>query len=182
MNKVTFTNAFINKGYEDGPVVVINDAGTMARFSICSAVYDKEAEKNRRYINFGVRALGSSMVERIKKLDIKAGDVVNLSGKLDINEWTKDNVKHKDTIIILDEIEFCAGKRKDNASQSAQTQTPATVPTNTTAQTQPPVRPPAAQTQANVSASQNMGGFAGFESPDVLPFPNDDANPFFTEV
>ena len=116
MLKLTATNAIVSKGYNDAPAIQVSETGSAARFRIGVRVYDKQAEGNFRYVNLTVKAFGN-LVKKIGDMQIKAGSVVNLIGRLDEDSWTdqKTGETKKVFVLILDDVEYSAGKPSDES-------------------------------------------------------------------
>lgn len=106
MNIFGLSDVFVNKGYGDDPAVRFSEKSD-AFFAIGKSVYDAKAENNRRYINFDVKAFGD-LGARIKKMDVKAGSRLNITGRLDQESWDdKDTGKKRTkTVLILETVEF----------------------------------------------------------------------------
>ena len=127
MLKVIATDVIISKGYDGAPALKFSEKGV--RFRVGKKVYDTRAENNTRWINLSVKAFGQ-ISERIKKMQLKEGSVVNILGRLDEDVW-EDSTTHEKksaTVIVVDEIEFCSSgkhtKDNDNAvHQQASAQT-----------------------------------------------------------
>ena len=112
MFKTFVTSAVVSKGYNDTPALNFSDSGKAVRFRIGKKVYDPKAENNQRWVNISVKAFGS-VLERIKKMDLKEGSFLNISGTLDEEVWTDDKeVKHSQHVIIVDDIEYASGGSK----------------------------------------------------------------------
>lgn len=148
MLKVFATDVVISKGFDNNPALRFSDKGDNVRFRIGKKVYDTRAENNTRWINMAVKAFGE-VCERIKKMQLKEGSFVHLTGRLDEDTWTDQttNEQKSQMVIILDEIEYASGGAKPKESQ----QTPAT-----TAGT------PAPQS-ANPEKSKNFTGYEPFD-------------------
>lgn len=158
MIKTVVTEAIISKGYEgaDAIKIIQGEKGDIARFRIGTKVYDPKADGNSRWFNLSVKAF-NSMCERIKKMQLKDGAYINLSGRLDEENWEDPNTheKKKAIVLIADEVEYCYagnnGANKQNTEsggQAAAQQTPA---------------PAQNQAPANTASAQ-AEGFTGFEA------------------
>lgn len=125
MLKVIATDVIISKGYDNAPALKFSNGGDreMVRFRFGKKVYDRNAKDNTRWVNMTVKAFGD-LCERVKKMQLKEGAVVNLIGRLDEDSWTDETTGEKKSliVIILDEIEYASvgGSKKDNNNQSAQ--------------------------------------------------------------
>ena len=156
MIKTVVTEAIVSRGYEgaDAIKIIQSEKGDIVRFRIGTKVYDPKAEGNSRWFNLSVKAFGS-VCERIKKMRLKDGAYINLSGRLDEENWEDPDTheKKKAAVLIADEVEYCyAGNNgaKQNAEsdgQATEQQTPDSIQ---------------AQASANASSAQ-ADGFTGFE-------------------
>ena len=114
MLKIFATNVVISKGYENSAALKYSEKGDSVRFRIGNRVYDTRAENNTRWINISVKAFGT-VCERIKKMGLKDGSLINIIGRYDEDSWTDQTTgEHKTaSVIILDDIEFAGGRPKD---------------------------------------------------------------------
>lgn len=130
MFKVIATDVVISKGFDNAPALRFSEKGDSVRFRIGKKVYDTRAENNTRWFNVSVKAFGD-VCERIKKMQLKEGSFVHLTGRLDEESWTDQstNESKSQTVIILDEIEYASGSSKPKDSQ----QQPQVAPTATAA-------------------------------------------------
>ena len=126
MIKLIATDVFISKGYENAPALNFSENGESVRFRIGKKVYDTREENNTRWVNLTVKAFGT-VCERIKKMQLKEGSVVNLIGRYDEDSWTdKTTGEHKSMpVIILDEIEYALSGGKSKNAQNGKGQAPA---------------------------------------------------------
>ena len=109
MLKVFATDVIVSKGYENQSAVRFSEDGNTVRFRIGKKVYDKNAENNTRWFNISVKGFGP-VVERIKKMQLKEGSLIHISGKLDEESWTdQNNVTKTQTVIILEDIDYASG-------------------------------------------------------------------------
>lgn len=158
MIKTVVTEAIISKGYEGADAIRIfqGEKGDIARFRIGTKVYDPKAEGNSRWFNLSVKAFGS-VCERIKKMQLKDGAYINLSGRLDEETW-EDPETHKQkkaVVMIADEVEYCyAG---NNGANKQNTESGDQAPTQQTS------APAPNQASANTASAQ-AEGFTGFEA------------------
>lgn len=131
MFKVIATDVVISKGFDNAPALRFSEKGDSVRFRIGKKVYDTRAENNTRWFNVSVKAFGD-VCERIKKMQLKEGSFVHLTGRLDEESWTDQstNESKSQTVIILDEIEYASGgsKPKDSQQQSQATPTATAAP------------------------------------------------------
>lgn len=110
MNKVFITNAVISKGYDTAPALIFSESGDSVRFKIGYKVYDSREENNTRWVNIRVKA-HKDLADRIKKMKLKEGSSINLSGNLDEDVW-EDSATHERKsamVIYLTEIEYTSG-------------------------------------------------------------------------
>ncbi len=150
MFKTFVTSAVVSKGYNDTPALSFSDTGNAVRFRIGKKVYDPKAENNQRWVNISVKAFGN-VLERIKKMDLKEGSFLNISGTLDEEVWTDEKGKHSQHVIIVSDIEYASGGSKPKSDNQNGNQSQA-----------------APASGQNDSAAPNQGdqdNFAGFEKP-----------------
>ena len=110
MLKVFATDVVVSKGYDNAPALKFGEKGDSVRFRIGKKVYDAKAEGNNRWMNISVKAFGA-LCDRIKKMKIKEGSLLNLIGRLDEDTWTDNGTGEvkKAPVIILDEVEYASG-------------------------------------------------------------------------
>ena len=127
MIRMTITSAVISQGYNGAPALSCSEKeGTkFVRFRVGATVYDKTAEKNRRYINMTVKAFNGAAT-RIESMKLDAGKYVNIVGRYDEETWDDKTTHEKKSapVLIVDEIEFCysgTGKQdsEDNGASVA---------------------------------------------------------------
>ena len=122
MFKVFATDVIVSKGYENQDAVRFTEDGSGVRFRIGKKVYDKNAENNQRWINFAVKGFGP-VVERIKKMQLKEGSVIHITGRLDEETWVADQTTgatKSQTVIVLEDIDYASGG--GSAKKEGQTQ------------------------------------------------------------
>lgn len=178
MLKVIATDVIISKGYDNAPALKFSNGGEreMVRFRFGKKVYDRNAKDNTRWVNMTVKAFGD-VCERVKKMQLKEGAVVNLIGRLDEDSWTDETTGEKKSmmVIILDEIEYASlgGNKKDNNNQSAQN-TAGTYPQQpypnqgmgfAPASNQPPYPNTGGAPASQYDANQNFGNAAAPAQP-----------------
>ena len=93
MFKVIATDVVISKGFDNAPALRFSEKGDSVRFRIGKKVYDTRAENNTRWFNVSVKAFGD-VCERIKKMQLKEGSFVHLTGRLDEESWTDQSNVH----------------------------------------------------------------------------------------
>jgi single-stranded DNA-binding protein len=172
MNKIIFTDVIISKGYKDAPALRFNDKKTTVQFKIGQRVYDRNAADNHRYINIAVKAF-SPLSERIEKMQIKEGSRINISGRLDEENWEDNGQKLSRFVIIADEIEYASsasdsGKSNGSGSNGAGSAPPVQ---NGNGQGTPP---PTAQQNSSGDETGMPANFNGFDN-----FNDGSANDFF---
>lgn len=123
MLKLFATEVIISKGYDNAPALRFSEKGDSVRFRIGARVYDTRAKDNTRWINFGVKAFGP-VCDRVKRMQLKEGSRINLTGRLDEDVWedAKTHEKKSASVIILDELEYCftgTGEKKPGDGQRA---------------------------------------------------------------
>ena len=150
MFKLIATDVVISKGYNGAPALRFSENGDSVRFRIGKKVFDSKAENNTRWINLSVKAFGP-VCERVKKMQLKDGSFVHLSGRLDEEVWTDQNTNEAKsmTVVVLEEIEYASGggnKAKDNQGQTNGNDSAAQAPKN----------------DYNPNGSQNFSGYEPF--------------------
>ena len=150
MLKVFATDVIVSKGYENQGAVRFSEDGNTVRFRIGKKVYDKNAENNTRWFNVSVKGFGP-IVERIKKMQLKEGSLIHISGKLDEESWTdQNNVTKTQTVIILEDIDYASGGVKKEGQTQQNGSAPAAAP--------------AANTNNTPENSPNFEGYSNFGS------------------
>ena len=122
MFKVFATDVIVSKGYENQDAVRFTEDGSGVRFRIGKKVYDKNAENNQRWINFAVKGFGP-VVERIKKMQLKEGSFIHITGRPDEETWVADQTTgatKSQTVIVLEDIDYASGGA--SAKKEGQTQ------------------------------------------------------------
>ncbi len=119
MLKVFATNLIVSKGYENNPALkYFGENDSCVQFRVGEKVYDKDAENNTRWVNHTVKAFGAAC-ERIKKMQLKEGSFINITGGTLTDETWTDNgtVKHAQVIVLegRDSIEYASGGGKKPA-------------------------------------------------------------------
>ena len=149
MLKFIATGVSVSKGANNTPALKFSEKGDFVRFRIGAKVYDARSANNHRWVNLTVKAFGP-LCERIRKMDLKEGSHINLSGRYDEDAWEDEaNTKKSMPVIILDEIEYCFSGSSKNAGDGQKA----------TAVHQPPAGNPAAASAANTMPN----GFTGFQ-------------------
>lgn len=106
MLKVFATNLIVSKGYENNTALkCFGENDSCVQFRVGEKVYDKDAENNTRWVNHTVKAFGAAC-ERIKKMQLKEGSFINITGGTFTDEmWSdgegdKKTVKHAQVIVL----------------------------------------------------------------------------------
>lgn len=107
MFKVILTNAVVSKGYDKNPALKFTDDGKCVRFRVGKGLYDPNAENNTRWLNKTVKAF-DSMCERIKKMQLKEGSRINITGNVTLDVWTDNDTKEEKSAeaIVITDIEY----------------------------------------------------------------------------
>lgn len=174
MIKMTMTNALISQGYNGAAALRFSEGeNKFVRFRVGVSVYDKNADKNRRYVNINVKAFGG-LCTRIENMKLDAGSYVNITGRYDEESWEDKNTHEKKStaVLIADEIEFChGGNGKQDGTTNGQNYSTANGQ-NYGSYAAPPsggqYQPPPA---GNGQQPNNFTGFEGFGA----------QNPYFPE-
>lgn len=160
MLKFFASDVVVSKGYQNTPAIKFSEKGDFVRFRVGQKVYDPRAENNHRWINITVKCFDASLIDRIRKMGLKEGSFINLTGRYDEDVWEDEETKEKRSMpcVILDDLEYSGGggKRsgdgqKANNNQSNSASAPAAAPAVS----------PAATPQENY---QMPGNFTGYES------------------
>ena len=168
MRKIILTPCFVSKGYKSEEALRFSQEGTMVQFRVGMKVYDKRAPENSRWINLNVKAFGQQC-ERVKSMLLKAGSMIGIEGKFDIDTWEDETSKEKKSapVMILDDIEYAGGTgKKSSSNENGSTADGTSTEQGNTA--------PEKQPQKQDSIPENMDNFTGYE-----PFGG--PNPFFPQ-
>ena len=111
------SDVVVSKGYQNAPALKFSEKGDFVRFRVGQKVYDPRAEDNHRWINITVKSFDPVLVDRIRKMGLKEGSFISLSGRYDEDVWEDSTTHEKRSamVVILDEIEYCSsggGKQK----------------------------------------------------------------------
>ena len=155
MLKFFASNVVVSKGYQNSPAVKFSEKGDFVRFRVGQKVYDPRAEDNHRWVNMTIKCFDASLVDRIRKMGLKEGSFISLSGRYDEDVWEDEESKEKRSMpcIILDELEFSGG---GNGKKSGDSQNGSSGSHNTNSA-------PAAPAAAPQEGQQMPGNFAGYE-------------------
>ena len=113
MLRFTATNAVISRGFDNRAALKYSEDGNVVRFRIGERVYDKNAENNTRWVNINIKAFGN-VAERIRKMQLKDGSCINLTGRYDEDVWTdrESGETRSQPVIIADDVEFAGFRSK----------------------------------------------------------------------
>jgi len=158
MLKFIASNVVVSKGYQNAPAVKFSDKGDFVRFRIGQKVYDSRAEDNHRWVNLTVKCFDVSLVDRIRKMGIKEGSFINLSGRYDEDVWEDEETREKRSMpcIILDDLEYCGSAKRSGDGQKANS--------GNQADSSAPAAPAASPATAPQGNYQMPGNFMGYES------------------
>ena len=156
MLKFFAANVVVSKGYQNSPAVKFSEKGDFVRFRVGQKVYDPRAEDNHRWINLTIKCFDAALVDRIRKMGLKEGSFINLSGRYDEDVWEDEESKEKRSMpcIILDEIEFSGG---GNGKKYGDAQGASSGSQNTNPEPAAPAAP-----QENPQMPGNFTGYEGF--------------------
>ena len=158
MLKFFASDVVVSKGYQNAPALKFSEKGDFVRFRVGQKVYDPRAEDNHRWINITVKCFDPAIVDRIRKMGLKEGSFINLTGRYDEDVWEDDETKEKRSMpcVILDDLEYSGGggKRSGDGQKASNNQSNS-APAPTTAAA------PSAAPQENY---QMPGNFTGYES------------------
>ena len=113
MMKIFVSDAVVSQGYNGAPAVRFfsqEGGGEFVVFQIGKRKYDSRAENNTRWVNIKVKGF-RDVCERIKKMKLKEGSYITLSGEYDEERWIdkETNQKRSEPVIIIDDIEYSYG-------------------------------------------------------------------------
>lgn len=151
MIKVFASEVVVSRGFENKPAIKFSDKGDFVRFRVGMKVYDTRADKNYRWVNVGVKAFGP-LCERVRRMQLKEGSIVTLTGRYDEDIWENEKSKEKRSVpvIVLEDIEYCSSGNSKRSGEGK---------TATSSSPEP------ASTFAAPAASEPMpAGFTGFQS------------------
>ena len=111
------SDVVVSKGYQNAPALKFSEKGDFVRFRVGQKIYDPRAEDNHRWINITIKSFDPALVDRIRKMGLKEGSFISLSGRYDEDVWEDSTTHEKRSamVVILDEIEYCSsggGKQK----------------------------------------------------------------------
>ena len=173
MFKMIATNAIISKGYDGAPALRFSENGESksVRFRVGMSTYDKNADKNRRFVNINVKAF-NGISSRIESMKLDGGAYVNITGRYDEESW-EDKTTHEKksaSVLIVDDIEFCHnGGGKQNTDENG-----APPAESSGGPSERGAAPAGGQNQTPKSSAAPPDNFTGFEG-------FGETNPFFPE-
>ena len=162
MLKFFASNVVVSKGYQNAPALKFSDKGDFVRFRVGQKVYDPRAEDNHRWVNLTIKCFDPALVDRIRKMGLKEGSFISLSGRYDEDVWEDEQTKEKRSmpVIILDELEFSGGGKRNGDGQKAASDNTASAPAPaSSAQTAPQEE---YQMPGNFMGYENFGGGNNF--------------------
>ena len=155
MLKLFASDVVVSKGYQNTPAVKFSEKGDFVRFRVGQKVYDPRAADNHRWVNVTVKCFDAGLIDRIRKMGLKEGSFINLTGRYDEDVWEDDETKEKRSMpcVILDDLEYSGGggKRSGDGQKASNNQS-SDAPTHAS---------PAAAPQESF---QMPGNFTGYES------------------
>ena len=156
MLKIIESNVVVSQGYQNSPALKFSDKGDFVRFHVGQKVYDPRAKDNHRWINLTIKCFDAILVDRIRKMGLKEGSFISLSGRYDEDVWEDEESHEKRSmpVIILDELEFSGGGKRSGDGQNANSSkgTPFANPA-----------PTAAPVVGFQGGNQMPGNFTGYE-------------------
>ena len=158
MLKFFASDVVVSKGYQNAPALKFSEKGDFVRFRVGQKVYDPRAEDNHRWINLTVKCFDTSLVDRIRKMGLKEGSFINLSGRYDEDTWEDEETKEKRSMpcVILEDLEYSGGGKRSNDGQKGSAGNQNTAPA--------PVASADSPTAAPQENYQMPGNFTGYES------------------
>lgn len=147
------SDVVVSKGYQNAPALKFSEKGDFVRFRVGQKVYDPRSEDNHRWINITVKSFDPALVDRIRKMGLKEGSFISLSGRYDEDVWEDEETKEKRSMpcVILDNLEYSGGGKRSGDGQKA-----ATNAQNDSAPA------PAAAPQEGFQMPGNFTGYEGF--------------------
>ena len=105
------SDVVVSKGYQNAPALKFSEKGDFVRFRVGQKVYDPRAEENHRWINITVKSFDPALIDRIRKMGLKEGSFISLSGRYDEDVWEDEETKEKRSMpcVILDNLEYSGG-------------------------------------------------------------------------
>lgn len=115
------TDVCVSKGFDGKPALRFyeTDSGPKVRFRAGKRVYDSRCENNYRYINLRLKASGD-VCERIRKMKIKEGSFINITGEYDEEVLTDDKTGETKTLPVINllkvKFSYGGGGKKEGMS------------------------------------------------------------------
>lgn len=112
---VCITKAVVSPGYDKTEALKFSESGESVRFRIGIPHYDANAENNTYWENETVKAFGP-VCEQIKKMKLKEGAVIALSGEKIFDSWEDEEgeLKHA-SVIRVSKVDYVgSGKKSDS--------------------------------------------------------------------
>lgn len=171
MMKIFISDAIVSKGYDGAPAIRFfssENGGEFAVFQIGKRKYDSRKESNHRWVNLKVKAFGD-ICERIKKMKLKEGSTVSLTGDYDEERWQDKTTGEMRSapVISLDDIRFSHSGGKKEQTGGAQETTGQGQQGYPAPQSYPGMDPQAHGSpapQQEPPAAPMPGNFTGFEN------------------
>ena len=91
----------VSKGANNTPAVKFSEKGDFVRFRVGAKVYDTRAENNHRWINLTVKCFDPGLIDRIRKMGLKEGSHIALSGRYDEDVWDDDKTNTKKSMPVI---------------------------------------------------------------------------------
>ena len=126
------SDVVVSKGYQNAPALKFSEKGDFVRFRVGQKVYDPRAEDNHRWINVTVKSFDPVLVDRIRKMGLKEGSFISLSGRYD------------------EDLEYSGSKRPNDGQKTASNTQNSSAPA------------PAADPQEGFQMPGNFTGYEGF--------------------
>lgn len=160
MLKFFASDVVVSKGYQNAPALKFSEKGDFVRFRVGQKVYDPRAEDKHRWINLTVKCFDAVLTDRIRKMGLKEGSFINLSGRYDEDVWEDEQTKEKRSMpaIILEDLEYSGGgKRSGDSQKSASGSASNRAPESAAS-------PNASNAAASDGSFQMPGNFMGYET------------------
>lgn len=166
MLKLTLTGAVISKGFENNPAIrfISNEHGETVRFRVGKKIFDPSSntDDKSRWININVKSGNHEIIERIKKMQLKEGSWVELSGEIRLMTWEDQTTKEQKEgwVIDLEHIDYASSGGGNRAKDNNQTQTQGQQ--NYAGNNAPAANNAAPATSPDPTNSPNFSGFENY--------------------
>ena len=149
------SDVLVSKGYQNAPALKFSEKGDFVRFRVGQKIYDPRAEDNHRWINITIKSFDPALVDRIRKMGLKEGSFISLSGRYDEDVWEDEETKEKRSMpcVILDNLEYSGGGKRSGDGQKA---------ASNTQNDSTPAPAPAADPHEGFQMPSNFTGYEGF--------------------